>query len=45
MIPEVVAHTHDYLPPGHPHCAEGHSDGRAPHSFVIVELHPYRPLR
>lgn len=43
--PEVVAHTHDDLPPGHPHLSEGHSDGRAQHAFVIDELHPQWPTR
>ncbi|MBB6192333.1 MFS family permease [Sphingobium wenxiniae] len=43
--PEVVAHTHDDLPPDHPHLVEGHPDGRTRHAFVIDELHPHRPLR
>jgi len=43
--PEVVAHTHDDLPPDHPHLAEGHPDGSTRHAFVIDELHPHWPLR
>ncbi|MFC3098396.1 MFS transporter [Alteraurantiacibacter palmitatis] len=43
--PEVVAHSHDDLPPGHPHLAKGHPEGRAAHAFVIDELHPNWPIR
>lgn len=43
--PEVVAHTHDELPPGHPHLAEGHPKGRAHHALVIDDLHPHWPPR
>lgn len=43
--PEVVAHTHDDLPWGHPHLAKGHPEGRARHALVIDELHPRWPLR
>ncbi|MBA3054540.1 MAG: MFS transporter [Sphingomonadales bacterium] len=42
---DVVAHTHDELPPGHLHLAEGHPEGRAAHAFVIDELHPHWPIR
>ena len=41
---EVVAHTHDDLPPDHPHLLEGHPGGRARHAFVIDELHPRWPI-
>ncbi|SCW50318.1 Predicted arabinose efflux permease, MFS family [Sphingobium faniae] len=43
--PEVLAHTHDDLPPDHPHLVEGHSEGRTAHTFVIDELHPHWPTR
>ncbi|MBN9554468.1 MAG: MFS transporter [Alphaproteobacteria bacterium] len=43
--PEVVAHSHSDLPPGHPHLVEGHPSGGARHVFVIDELHPHWPIR
>lgn len=43
--PEVVAHQHPDLPPGHLHLVEGHPEGRARHAFVIDDLHPHWPLK
>ncbi|MDC7810915.1 MFS transporter [Sphingomonas koreensis] len=40
---EVVPHTHDDLPPDHPHLTEEHSGGNATHAFVIDDLHTRWP--
>ncbi len=41
--PEILEHSHDDLPPDHPHFAEGHGQGKAVHVYVIDELHPSWP--
>ncbi|OYW46375.1 MAG: MFS transporter [Sphingomonadales bacterium 32-68-7] len=41
--PDVVPHTHDDLPPDHPHVQESHAQGRASHPFVIDARHPEWP--
>lgn len=42
--PEVVAHAHPELPPGHPHLAEHPADGgRHAHVYVIDDVHPAWP--
>ncbi|MBA4762999.1 MFS transporter [Sphingomonas sp.] len=41
--PEVVPHSHDGLPPDHPHLTEAHKDGQANHPFQIDDLHPRWP--
>ncbi len=43
--PDVIAHSHDDLPDGHPHLVEGHAKGPATHAFVVDELHPNWPGR
>jgi len=43
--PDVIAHSHDDLPDGHPHLVEGHAKGAATHGFVVDELHPNWPGR
>lgn len=43
--PEVLEHSHDDLPPDHPHLREDHADGKASHIFVIDELHPNWPAQ
>lgn len=37
--PDLVDHSHDDLPPDHPHLVEAHRGGRAAHPFVIDDLH------
>jgi predicted MFS family arabinose efflux permease len=40
---ERVEHTHDDLPPDHPHLREGHQQGQPVHPFIIDELHTHWP--
>lgn len=42
--PEIVPHTHDDLPPDHPHLRDGHAGGAAGHAFVIDDEHPRWPV-
>ncbi|MDB4273650.1 MFS transporter, partial [bacterium] len=37
--PEVVAHSHDDLPAGHPHLMEAGQDHRHAHAYVIDDMH------
>jgi len=41
---ESLVHSHDDLPPGHPHLAEAHGH-RHNHAFVIDDLHAHWPSR
>ncbi|MBB6125480.1 MFS transporter [Sphingobium subterraneum] len=42
--PELLAHSHDDLPPGHEHLFEDHAQGKsASHAFVIDDIHPNWP--
>jgi MFS family permease len=43
--PLMLDHTHDDLPPGHPHLAEHHIDGCHRHEYLIDELHQDWPKR
>ena len=43
--PDVVQHSHDDLPPGHPHLVEAHGQGEATHAYVIDDLHSNWPVR
>jgi len=40
---ERVEHTHDDLPPDHPHLRQGHQQGQPVHPFIIDELHTHWP--
>ena len=40
---ERIEHTHNDLPPDHPHLQEGHQQGRPVHPFIIDELHTHWP--
>ena len=42
---KILPHTHDDLPPDHPHLIEGHAGGVVRHAFVIDDLHPQWPGR
>ena len=42
--PELLAHSHDDLPPGHEHLREDHAQGKTTsHAFVIDDIHPNWP--
>lgn len=41
--PDLIEHSHDDLPPDHPHLIRDHANGRADHPFVIDELHSQWP--
>jgi len=42
--PELVAHSHDDLPPDHAHMREDHDHGKTKsHAFVIDDIHPDWP--
>lgn len=43
--PDVLAHSHPELPPGHPHLLQGHGPDKSEHAFVIDDLHPNWPNR
>ncbi len=44
--PELLAHSHDDLPPGHDHLREDHEGGKSKaHVFVIDDFHPDWPSR